>query len=340
MIKKSAPCVCVVVIGRNEGERLRRCLDSIRAMSFPSNDVELIYVDTASTDDSRTIAESRGATVMLIDPKRPCAAKARNAGWHGTHAQFVFFLDGDTIVDTNFAYRALGYFEDPAVAVVFGRRREIHPEQSIYTGVLDLDWVSSPPGEVDYCGGDAIFRRAVLEATGGFDDELIAGEEPELCWRIRSRGQKILCLDIPMTGHDLAITRWRQYWRRSVRTGHAYAEIGERFRDTQDPLWRARQQRSVIQGAAYPLLAVGSIVAGLLVRSPWPPVVATVIFVGLAIRTAVRNRNRRVTPLLLLAYGIHSHLQQIPVLVGQIQYWLNRLRGRRRALIEYQDNAL
>jgi glycosyltransferase involved in cell wall biosynthesis len=308
-------------------------------MHFPPGNVEVIYVDSASTDDSTRIAESCGASVTVIRPERPCAAKARNAGWRRARAQFVLFLDGDTILDPYFVERALGSFEDLAVAVVFGKRREIRPEQSIYTRVLDLDWASSPPGESEYCGGDAIFRRSVLEETGGFDDELIAGEEPELCWRIRAGGRKVILLDIPMTGHDLAITRWRQYWKRSVRTGHAYAEIAQRFRDTPDPLWRAQQRRSVILGTAYLLLSGGSASAALATGSLWPPVAACLIFLSLALRTALRNRTRPVPPGVLFAYGIHSHLQHIPVLVGQVQYWLSRLRGRRHGLIEYQDGA-
>lgn len=340
MIDTSYPSLCVVVIGRNEGDRLRRCLDSIAQARFPRANIEVVYVDTASTDDSTHIAESAGAAVIPIDPERPCAAKARNAGWRAGSAPFVLFLDGDTILDPDFISQALGSFADPAVAVVCGRRYEIHPEQSIYTRVLDLDWASSSPGECDFCGGDALFRRAVLEKTGGYDDELIAGEEPELCWRIRALGKKILLLDLPMTGHDLAITRWRQYWRRSVRTGHAYAEIADRFRHTTDPLWRTQQRRNVVQGTAYAILAAAGLAASLIGWSFWPALAAILILLTLAVRTALRNRNRGLSPVLLLAYGIHSHIQQIPVLAGQVKYWLSRLRGRRHALIEYQNGAM
>ena len=56
----------------------------------------------------------------------------------------------------------------PKVAVVWGHRREIHPEQSIYNRVLDLDWIYAP-GPTLFCGGDALFRRSVLTATNGFD---------------------------------------------------------------------------------------------------------------------------------------------------------------------------
>jgi glycosyltransferase involved in cell wall biosynthesis len=339
MIDQKFPALSVVAIGRNEGVRLKRCLDSVRRMHFPSANLQLIYVDTASTDDSVHIAEACGASVIVIGPDRPCAAKARNAGWRAASAPFILFLDGDTVLDPDFVARAIGVFEDPLVVVACGRRSEVHPEQSIYTRVLDLDWSAMPAGESSHCGGDALMRRSVLEETGGFDDELIAGEEPELCWRIRARGHKILTLDIPMTGHDLGMTRWRQYWKRAVRTGHAYAEIAERFRATPDPLWHAEQSRNVVQGVSYSLLWLGAGVASLVMKSPGPVGAALVVFLALAFRTALRTRNRNASPALLFAYGLHSHLQQIPVLAGQLEYWLSCLRGRRRSLIEYHERA-
>jgi glycosyltransferase involved in cell wall biosynthesis len=48
--------VSVVVIGRNEGERLQRCLDSVHAAHWQNLRYELIYVDSASTDDSEACA--------------------------------------------------------------------------------------------------------------------------------------------------------------------------------------------------------------------------------------------------------------------------------------------
>ena len=102
----------------------------------------------------------------------------------------------------------------PLVAVVCGERIERFPHQSLYNRVFDLDW-NGPPGPADYCGGDALFRRQVLEESGGYDDTLLAGEEPELCTRLRLKGWTVLHLALSMTTHDLAMTRFSQYWRRS-----------------------------------------------------------------------------------------------------------------------------
>src|ERR1700761_283913 len=127
----SAPVLSMFVIGRNEGSRLERCLRSIHEMENPGGPVELIYVDSASTDGSPEAAARLGALVIPVQPKRPPPALGRNAGWRRASAPFVLFLDGDTILDRRFVVDALADFE-PDIAAVWGHRREIHPEASVY----------------------------------------------------------------------------------------------------------------------------------------------------------------------------------------------------------------
>jgi glycosyltransferase involved in cell wall biosynthesis len=203
----SRPDLSVVIIGRNEGARLTRCIESVKAMRAPANGIEILYVDSDSTDGSPDRARALGAQVIVVHPERPSAALGRNAGWRAARAPRILFLDGDTILHPEFVHEASQAFADPQVAVVWGHRRELHPENSIYNRVLDLDWVY-PPGPSEFCGGDALMRRDVLEEVNGYDETLIAGEEPEMCRRIRSRGYVIQHLDLAMTRHDLAITRW------------------------------------------------------------------------------------------------------------------------------------
>ena len=198
------PLVSVVVIGRNEAPRLEQCLRSIRDMANPGGRTETIYVDSASSDCSVEVADRLGVRVINVQSSRPTAALGRNAGWRASSGSYILFLDGDTILDPNFVADSLADFE-PDTAIVFGNRREIHPEASIYNRVLDLDWIS-PAGIADYCGGDALVRREALEAVCGYDEALIAGEEPEMCRRMRGLGWTILHVDRAMTGHDLAMT--------------------------------------------------------------------------------------------------------------------------------------
>jgi len=72
--------VSIVVIGRNEGQRLPRCLASVGALNYPADRRELIYVDSGSTDGSCAAAEPLVDRVLAITPAHPTAAAGRNAG--------------------------------------------------------------------------------------------------------------------------------------------------------------------------------------------------------------------------------------------------------------------
>jgi len=329
------PALSVVVIGRNEGERLKRCLDSVTMMEPLGGPIELLYVDSASTDGSAERASEYGAKVIRINPARPCAAAGRNAGWKAASAAIILFLDGDTVLAPKFVADSLHHFNDPRIAVVFGHRREIRPESSVFNRVLDLDWFY-PEGEALFCGGDAIIRRSVLEEVNGFDEQLIAGEEPEMCWRIRARGYEIMGVDRSMVVHDLAITRWSQYWRRALRSGFALAEISARFRHTSSPLWLRESRRNILQGIIMLVLFLLAPTLAIVCRTLIPIVLAIGIFSLLTVRTAHRARwkSRRLVTLLL--YGLHSHVQHIPILFGQLMYRHARRTGRVQGLIEYK----
>lgn len=329
------PALSIVVIGRNEGQRLASCLESIgQVRGVAVNDV--IYVDSASTDGSPELAARYGATVIVVRPERPAAAIGRNAGWRRAASDLILFLDGDTVLHPDFARAACDALaRDPSLAAAWGHRREIHPEASIYNRVLDLDWVY-PPGLTEFCGGDVLMRRRVLVETGGFDERLIAGEEPELCRRIRARGYRILHIDCPMTGHDLQIMRWSQYWRRATRAGHAYAEVSERFRNSEDPFWSSDRRRNMIRASCW-LVSLAAAIAASVLFGVIPIALWLGLLLLLSLRSAWKARWKRATPGVLLLYGLHSQLQQVPIFVGQLQYDLSKRRKRSLKLIEYKQ---
>lgn len=332
----NAPVLAVVVIGRNEGQRLTACFESIRASRGMPTSIELIYVDSNSTDGSPELAVAFGASVLTLTTGKLSAARARNAGWRSATAPVIFFLDGDTILRNDFVPQAMAQFEDPAVSVVWGHRREIRPEGSIYNRILDLDWIYAA-GPTDFCGGDALMRRSSLERVNGFNPELIAGEEPDLCRRMRAAGDQILHIDVPMTGHDLAMNHFSQYWRRAVRTGHAYAEIADRYRNTPDPFWNKEARANILRGSFY-LSSGAAMCAVSVVFGSWIPFLAGLTGLAiLAMRTALASRWKGVSWDTLLLFGIHSHLQQVPVMQGQILYLLGRWRKQDSKLIEYKD---
>lgn len=329
--------VSVVVIGRNEGPRLARCLASVQAADWQGLRWELIYVDSASSDDSLAVAAGLGARVLGLGAARPCAAAARNIGWRAARGALVLFLDGDTVLHPLFVQRAVAVLADPRVVAVWGHRRESHPGQSIYTRVLDLDWIFAT-GRSDYFGGDALVRRQALADVEGFDDALVAGEEPELCRRLRARGAEIEHIDAPMTLHDLAITTARGWWTRAERAGLAYAQVAARYAGTADPLWQREARRNRVHGSA--VLALPLLLAAAFWLQPVLGLGLLLAVLALGARSAWRCRWKCPgQPALACAYALHSHLQQVPILAGQWRWW--RLQRARRApeLIEYQRAA-
>jgi GT2 family glycosyltransferase len=333
----ATPVVSVVVIGRNEGERLKRCLQSVALSKSAVCSLEIIYVDSDSSDDSVKLATAQGATSLVLKGERPSAARGRNLGWRTARGEFVLFLDGDTILDPGFLTAALYAIQNDAVVAVWGHRREIAPQQSVYVRVLDLDWVYAP-GDSAFCGGDVLMRRAALEACGGFDDALIAGEEPELCSRLRAAGGVIRHIDAPMTLHDLAITSFGAYWQRARRAGHAYAEVAQRCRNQPGQLWTREVRSNRVRGVlllAAPLLliiAIGlqPVVGGLMI----------LIALALVLRSASLTCAKSPDFTTRLLYAIHSHFQHIPILFGQLGFYMDILRGHRRGLIEYKQRGV
>jgi acetyltransferase-like isoleucine patch superfamily enzyme/GT2 family glycosyltransferase len=327
--------VSVVVIGRNEGARLSRCLASVRAARWGGLTHELIYVDSGSHDDSVQRAEAAGAKVLALQDSAPCAAKGRNLGWQQASGELVLFLDGDTLLHPDFVQRARAALSDAQVCAVWGHRREADPRQSVLTRVLDLDWIY-PVGRTLYFGGDVLMRRAALAEVGGFDPTLKAGEEPELGARLRAAGWQIAHIDAPMTLHDLGIRSLRAYALRAYRSGIAYAEVAQRMKQRGDPLWQREAARDLRHGLLYvglpPLLALALV---------WYPALAVVLgAAGLAVlaRTAWRCRWKAPgQPALAALYALHVHVQKVPALFGQLAWrWAARRQTALR-LVEYRD---
>lgn len=309
--------VSVVVIGRNEGERLERCLQSVQ--KTPAKWIrEIVYVDSASSDGSPGLAEAFGVRVIPLTTGRMTAAGGRNAGWRSVDTPYVLFLDGDCVLDAQFVEHALHRFDDPDVAIVWGHLREMHPGASLYQLAMSLDWIY-PFGECEFCGGNALFRRVALEQTGGFDESLAGGEEPDLCHRIRKCGWHIVHIDSPMVLHDLGISTFGQYWHRAVKSGESYARVNARTDHTLMTFWNRRTRRNYLQGGLYALLILVSLVASAAMLSVIPLLLLFALWMALAIWTAFRARWKSTHTATRFLYGLHSHFVYLPLLAGQLR---------------------
>jgi glycosyltransferase involved in cell wall biosynthesis len=329
-LKERADDVGIVVIGRNEGERLIACLKSIKT---EANNV--VYVDSGSTDDSTAAAQRFGASVVNLDLTRPfTAARARNEGFAALirlkpSVRFVQFIDGDCELVSSWLDTALNFIaQREDVAVVCGRRRERYPERSVYNRICDAEW-DSPVGEAEECGGDALMRTVAFTTAGGFRAELVAGEEPELCRRMRQAGWKIWRIDAEMTRHDAAIIHFRQYWRRAVRSGQSDAEIFWRY--SQPGIW-VREKRDVLRASFWSGLLPIAIGIGTYFH---PAALAGVLLYPLqvsqiAVRGELKSRYA-------WQYALLNTLAKFALFEGNLKYYWRFLRGRSLGLIEYKQ---
>jgi len=321
----SAAMDCVV-IGRNEGVRLVGCLNSLKGRFR-----HIVYVDSGSADESLQVAQSFGAIAVALDMSRPfTAARARNAGLAElafADAKFVQMIDGDCTMHETWPAAALAFLvSHPQVAVVCGRRREQFPEASVYNRICDREW-NTPVGNAKACGGDALFRVRALNEVGLYREDLIAGEEPELCVRLRKAGWKVWRLDAEMTVHDARLTRFGQWFRRSKRAGHAFAEGAALHGARPERHWVSESRRAIAWGLVLPMMAFLSALfnpAGLLLLLVYPLQVAR-----LAGRDGLKDRRS-------WEYAALTTIGKFPEALGVATYLVNRLRRRKSDLVEYR----
>ena len=329
--------VGVVAIGRNEGARLQACLASVLGLG------PVVYVDSGSIDGSQAYARSLGVTLVdLPTPPKFTAARARNAGAEKLPAtEFVQFVDGDCEVQRGWIAAAVAALDaDPGLALVFGRRRERHPEASVYNALADDEW-DVPVGEVAACGGDVLIRRAAWQAAGRYPDEMIAGEEPDLCARLRAQGWRLARIDAEMTLHDAAITRFGQWWRRQERAGHAAAELAWRHPRLDAPDWAGAVRRMLLWGAALPGLSIAGLLLAAIAGPEWLVLAAlwpALLLLNVA-RLSARRRREGLTPRLAHASALLLMLCKPAESRGVARFHLNRWRGTGSQLIEYKAPA-
>jgi hypothetical protein len=194
-----------------------------------------------------------------------------------------------------------------------------------------MEW-NTPVGETKSCGGIAAIRLNALLQVGGYDDRLIAGEEPELCVRLRGAGWRVRRVDAEMARHDAAMTHFGQWWRRAQRSGHAYADAIAHHGGP--PEWHGvRPSISIwFWSFVWPLLTL------VLTASLGPVGLFTLaVYPLMAVKIGVARRRRfgDTWPACLL-YGIACVVSKWAQLSGQLRYLSGRLSRQEAKIIEYK----
>ena len=315
-----------IVIGRNEGERLVRSLATLVGRVSP-----LIYVDSGSSDGSVQAARDAGAEVVELSPDAPfTAARARGEGFARLTEigapEVVQFVDGDCEIVEGWLEAGLAALAaDPKLGLVTGWRAEIHKDASVYNALCDFEW-HRPAGNITSCGGDMMVRVAAYEAAGGYNPRVIAAEDDEFCLRLGKAGWGLKRIPESMTRHDAAMLRFGQWWRRAVRSGHGFAQVGALHPE----FFVAERRRVWIYGLILPVLAV----LGLWF---WPLLLAVAGLYGLSyIRAFQGLKNGGLAGQNAAHQAVFLTLSKFPNLMGVITYHMRQLRGADMRIIEYK----
>ncbi len=319
--------LAAVAIGRNEGQRLERCL-----MSLIPEVSRIVYVDSGSRDGSVDLARRLGVTVVELDTDTPfTAARARNAGFAALQAEGSFdlvqFIDGDCRLEPGWITKGARFLDQrPDVGLVTGWRSEIDPDASIYNAMAEVEW-HRPAGEIAACGGDMLVRAPVFREIGGFNPALVCSEDEDFVIRLRKAGWLAWRLGETMTHHDLAMTRFAQWWKRTVRTGHGFAEVGRMH----PPHFAAELWRVRFYGGLLPVLGLAG-----LVLSPLLTGAVLGVYLLSWLRTARGLKRQGMGSMMALHQAAYLTLSKLPNMVGVLTYHVRRLRGSAMKLIEYK----
>jgi GT2 family glycosyltransferase len=325
-----------VVIGKNEGERLLRGL-AICARTFAFT----VYVDSNSTDGSREGAKALGAAVLHLTAPPFTPSRGRQEGLEELvrlrpDLEFVHFIDGDCILQDGWLEAAVRYLDEHAdVAAVFGRRREEKVAESFYSRLMDVDW-EHPPGVVSNFGGDALVRTKVIVDAGGWSATTINAEDIDVSFRIREKGHTIVRLGHEMTSHDARMTRFSEYYRRSLRAGYGYLEVGLRYKHGPGKLLLKRARSSFLYFGFLPLLMVG------LAFVWWPlALLPLLLYARVMLQMTLWARRRGAKLGTAVAYAGLNLICKAASMWGGIRFLVDRMQGRgkpRDELIIYRKS--
>ena len=323
-MQAALPEIGVVIIGVNVDRYLADCIRSVQAADYPRQLLKIVYVDGGSRDASVRIAnEFEGVQVIELNDRHPTPGRGRNTGWKHLATTLIQFMDADTVLDPGWFRRAYAALDDTNVAIC-GHRREKYPQKNAYHRFTEMEW-HYEKGPCRYFGGEVLIRRSVLETTGGFDDNLVAGEDPELSYRIRKNGGQILRIDAPMSTHDINMNTFRQYLKRAYRSGYAYAEIALRFIRNPEKLWFKESIRILIKA----LLPICLVIAGILSGNiGWGILLGFLVLARPLLNLGNLKRNSRQPWRYVLLYAGHTAMVVYPQFWGMVRYFWGRITGR------------
>jgi glycosyltransferase involved in cell wall biosynthesis len=196
--------VSIIVIGRNEAQRIERCLRSVFASMPSREDCEVIYVDSASEDETVAIASRFPIRILQLRQSWKLSPSAgRYIGYQHARGKYLLFVDGDSLLYKRWLVRACEFLgENPACGGVGGIMHQAYLSRSGNCIAVAKNYFSQSPEEpvraAVSLSGIAMYRRDAMEKAGTFNPFLTTGEECELALRIQDAGYSLARIFEPM----------------------------------------------------------------------------------------------------------------------------------------------
>jgi GT2 family glycosyltransferase len=239
------PSVSVVVSSHNGASTIRDCCEGLLKLEY--SNYEAIVVDDGSTDRTADIASEYG--FQVIRSKHAGLSNARNIGLQAATGEIVAYIDDDAYPDPHWLNYLVATFLSTQYAGIGG------PNLSPTNDGSFAQCVDQSPGnpthvlltdeEAEHLPGcNMAFRKSALEAIGGFDPQFwVAGDDVDLCWRLRQEGYSL--------GFNPAAVVWHHrrnslpaYWKQQVQYGKAEAMLERKWPEKYSSVghheWRGR----------------------------------------------------------------------------------------------------
>ncbi|MDP3542422.1 MAG: glycosyltransferase family A protein [Elusimicrobiota bacterium] len=204
----TAASLDVVIVARNEGKIFEKCCASVeKAVAVLAERAgiraSVVYVDSYSTDGSVAVASRRGFRIARPPDWYYNCANGRTAGYLLTSGEFVMMLDGDMELAKGWLADGLAFLESrPDAGGVAGVRDDMRLAGDAFIRIPDYHRISAPvQGVGDDVGGAFLFRRAALDAAGGFEPAVVPEEDFVLYAQIKRKGWELYRIDKPMIVH-------------------------------------------------------------------------------------------------------------------------------------------
>ena len=264
-LKGTLPFVSIVVIGRNEANNLDNTFQAIQKMDYPASKLEVLYVDTDSSDNSVKIAKKYTPSVFEEHSVWPSSGLARNRGIKESTYDIIHFIDGDIAIAPDYLKQAVRELHKPGIDAVTGYFEE-HNTSSYFNRIMAIrrDDIRHERHFCESTNGGGTYLRAPLISVDGYDERILKGQESELGYRFRRAGYHILFIDSIQGIHDFDLTGVRDFFRSKYLYGRSFGFLLKLRDDLNGYIQRLRRTayKTIINNTASVLLIIASILSG------------------------------------------------------------------------------